>query len=126
MACVQILASHKAPADEDGPDRLVCNPASNGKYSIKVGYKNLFMRTTEVDDQQKAYWNLIWNRGDILPRVRLHMWKLANRALPLSVVIASRNRKADPFCATCGSAKEMFPTYCSLARSQEDAGSQAR
>lgn len=109
VACLQILSNIRPPSDDRGPDRLIYGLSSNGQYYVKACYNSLKGGPARMATQQQQYWDLIWNKGEVLPRVRLLMWKLSRGALPLSGIIASRIHSADPTCATCGAELEDVP-----------------
>lgn len=51
-------------------------------------------------------WKWIWKKGNILPRIRMFLWKLMHNALPLAKIIHARISKGDPTCAVCGQGEE--------------------
>lgn len=69
-------------------------------------YEALAQEGTPLQQHSGEVWKLIWDKGELVPRIRLFAWKLMHEALPLAKVIQSRTGKVDPICATCGQAEE--------------------
>lgn len=103
----------------DLTDSYVCHWTSNGDYSVKSGYRCLTASDQPNDPVQMSFWNLTWHRGDLLPRIRLFVWKLSKGALPLAGIISARIKTTDPTCTVCGTDKEDVPHLlfnCPFAR----------
>lgn len=118
-ACVAILAEIPPPREDAGSDILICKVNSNGQYSVRKGYAEIRNCASIGDPTRKEIWDLIWKRGDILPRVRLFLWKLLQKALPLMAILARRITQLNPTCATCGEASEdpsHFLFFCPFSR----------
>lgn len=105
---VQVVGNLIPPTPEGGSDRLIFLPNSNGTYSVKKGYAVLKGQQSPQADQQTSppLWKHIWKEGEIPPRIRLFMWKLAHGALPLGSTMCSRLGRGDPTCLMCGQAEE--------------------
>lgn len=50
----------------------------------------------------KKLWEAIWHKGEVLPRVRVFMWKLLHEGVPLASILQRRFPSVNPICATCG------------------------
>lgn len=107
--CVQIMTNVRPPRQDAGIDELIFKPASNGGYSVKKAYDVLKGTGPTVDVSLKKVWELIWQKGTIVPRVRIFLWKLMRNALPLAGILASKIHTIDPTCATCGFGDEQVP-----------------
>lgn len=102
--CMTILGSVLPPRDGAGDDTLIFANSSTGKFSVKHAYKGI---TQEVHVQQGSMvWKLIWRKGQILPRIRVFLWKLLHGALPLAKIISSRTSRGNPSCAVCNQGEE--------------------
>ncbi|XP_078157436.1 uncharacterized protein LOC144553211 [Carex rostrata] len=118
VGSILIATTVPCPEEGKGDDRLIFKLTANGSYSVKKAYANLAGNDCVRDDDQRKFWNWIWKKGNILPRIRLFLWKAVQNALPLSATLASRFN-CDSSCATCGeqgeNAKHMLFT-CPFAR----------
>lgn len=103
---MNIVQSVKPPDPMQGSDTLIFTQATNGQFSVKKAYGLLKGWGDLADPQLKALWNMIWGKGNIPPRVRIHIWKLLNSALPLGAVIHRRIPAACPNCQICGQDEE--------------------
>jgi hypothetical protein len=69
------------------PDKLVWLGAQNGKYSVKTGYETLMEQANGADAvESHPYWMLIWG-VEVIPRVKLFMWKIGQNAIPVMSVL---------------------------------------
>lgn len=82
------------------------NKASNGKFSVKEGYNILKVIGNGVITGSTELWEMIWHRGEVLPRIRIFLWKLMHRGLPLAMVLHRRFSSHNPLCLTCGGQDE--------------------
>lgn len=113
-AALTIVDQVLPPTNNGGQDRLIFKQSSTGGYSVKKAYKNLAsvrlapQQTLNLGplSQQRELWNSVWHKGDIVPRLRIFLWKCLHNALPLGKVIRSRIGKGDPICQTCGEKEE--------------------
>jgi zinc-binding in reverse transcriptase len=51
------------------------------------------------------YWNVIWEL-EVLPRVKVFLWKVGQNALPVMAVLQRRISIISPLCQICGSENE--------------------
>lgn len=101
-----ILSSVRPPNQEAGEDSLVFTLAGNGVFSVRKAYEAIAQEGTPLQQHSGEVWKLIWDKGELVPRIRLFAWKLMHEALPLTKVIQSRTGKVGPIYATYGQAEE--------------------
>jgi zinc-binding in reverse transcriptase len=88
------------------PDRLIWTGMKNGKYSVKWGYQMLYqMEAGGSNTTVHNYWNVIWEL-EVLPRVKVFLWKVGQNALPVMAVLQRRISIISPLCQICGSENE--------------------
>lgn len=90
------------PREDLGKDKLVFGGSVNGRFSVKKAYSSIMNRDSNLGNEDKEFWQKIWKEGDVQPRVRLHVRKLLNDALPLGKIINHRIGKGGSECASCG------------------------
>ena len=71
--CLVILSSVKPPNCNAGPDKLVFKFAANGEYSVKRAYEAFTATNQLTDREQSRFWEFVWKKGHILPRIRLFL-----------------------------------------------------
>lgn len=103
---IQIVQQIRKLNVEEGQDRQIFKPATNGQFSVKKAYGLLQPVANDLDPQMKELLEMVWNKGNITPRVRLHLWKLINKAVPLGAIIHRRITRANPICQLCGQEEE--------------------
>lgn len=116
---MHILASAKLPVQDAGHDTLIFTPAANGQYSVRKAYGKLAQPSQNTSQVRKEVWDSVWQYGEIVPRVRLLLWKLLHNVLPLSKILNTRTGRGDPYCATCGDMEEdvmHFAFHCPFIR----------
>lgn len=101
-----VLASTKPPQNQQRQDRLIFTPAKNGCYSVRGMYHTLRGTSVQSSNQQSQIWRLIWEKGEVTPRLRIFLWKIIQDALPLGKSLFRRRIKVNPTCTVCGEAKE--------------------
>ncbi|XP_057775065.1 uncharacterized protein LOC130994045 [Salvia miltiorrhiza] len=78
-------------------------------YSVKSGYQlalNLRLRSEATSSAQYAgLWKWIWGL-DVIPKVRLFMWKCLANALPTNQALRSRCIDVEALCRRCGEHEE--------------------
>jgi zinc-binding in reverse transcriptase len=80
------------------PDMLIWKTAKDGKYSVNSGYKSLMeAMSNEVENDAHPYWREIWDL-DVIPRVKLFLWKVGCSALSVLVVLHRRVQNILPLC----------------------------
>ncbi|KAJ4751955.1 RNA-directed DNA polymerase (reverse transcriptase)-related family protein [Rhynchospora pubera] len=103
------IAFPSHPVQNQHPDRLIFTAAQNGKFTLKGAYQLIEGHNTRVQHYQphlKHLFHKIWNAPQILPRVRIFLWKVINSALPLEHLFATRFGKQPQGCHFCGNDKE--------------------
>ena len=75
-------------------------------YSVKMGYT--LLRNLQVSPciGTKELWEAVWRKGKVLPRIRLFVWKLLHKAVPLAKTMHRRFPHQSPVCVTCGREEE--------------------
>lgn len=117
--CMQILQLPPPAPDSTNRDVLVCDFSTTGVYRVKEMYKELKRVANGGQQTDTLLYKWIWKKGTIAPRVRLFLWKLINRALPLGSILKGRGIRGDNTCATCGREEEdvrHLIFQCDLAR----------
>ncbi|XP_057790295.1 uncharacterized protein LOC131007151 [Salvia miltiorrhiza] len=99
--------------------QLRCNPSERDKpfwpggklntYTVKSGYR-LAMDLRQRDEASSSMaagglWKWIWGL-EVIPKVKLFMWKCLANALPTAMLLRSRNVEIDPLCRRCGAHEE--------------------
>ncbi|KAJ4757665.1 RNA-directed DNA polymerase (reverse transcriptase)-related family protein [Rhynchospora pubera] len=94
------------------PDRLIWLKAKNGKYTAKQGYLELQkdMQNAQLT-QTNLQWVHMWNWKGIVPKVKVFIWRLLSRTLPVAQNIHRRINAFSPMCYRCGTENE-FETHC--------------
>lgn len=127
-AAMAIISNIRPPTQGRGTNRLIFSLSSNGLYSVKKAYASLYTKLSHqlsgglgVNDQRLTrLWKHIWHAGQLPPRLRVFLWKLAHSAIPLGKVMSSRLRRGDPICQMCGQEEEdalHLAMLCSFSRS---------
>lgn len=102
--CLYILENVQIPREGTGEDVLIFTGSTHGRFSVKQAYNKATSNSSAgVND---PVWKLIWKKGNILPRLRLFLWKLMHGALPLAKILHARISRGDPTCAVCGQGEE--------------------
>ncbi|XP_078154682.1 uncharacterized protein LOC144550407 [Carex rostrata] len=117
MACMHILGNVRPPGtgldqDEQGRDKLIFSLTANGIFSVKKMYEHLKGSGVSVAPADNKLWHDVWKKGNLQPRIRLFLWKLLNKAIPLGGILAARGIRADPTCPTCGADEESVEHLC--------------
>lgn len=104
--CMEILANIESPTPGAIGDSLIFNKASSGVFSVKLGY-NLLREVHVIPCVgSKELWKIVWRRGQVLPRVRMFLWKLIHKALPLAKIMQRRFPSVSLLCGICDSHEE--------------------
>lgn len=123
-----IISNIRPPVQGRGTDKLIFLLSSNGLYLVKKAYASLYTKLSRqssgglgVNDQRLTrLWKHIWHAGEMPPRLRVFLWKLAHSAIPLGKVMNSRLRRGDPICQICGQEEEddlYLAMLCPFSRS---------
>ncbi|KAJ1697725.1 hypothetical protein LUZ63_006237 [Rhynchospora breviuscula] len=92
-------------------DRMVWHEARNGKYSVKEGYKKLAQLHMPHAAITAVDWRMVWKWKRVPPKVKVFIWRLINKGLPLAVHMHARLSHFSPMCQRCGEENE-FEMHC--------------
>ncbi|XP_057803332.1 uncharacterized protein LOC131018635 [Salvia miltiorrhiza] len=75
-------------------------------YSVKAGYnlaleQKMRMEASSSSSSCGELWKWIWNL-EVIPKVKLFMWKCLANAIPIAMGLRSRNLDVDVGCRRCG------------------------
>ncbi|CAL9232043.1 unnamed protein product [Arabidopsis halleri] len=90
-----ILSSHKTK------DALVWLPDKSGLYSTKSGYSLAKLNSQNLVIENFNWQSYIW-KVPTAPKIRMLMWKLMVKALPLGSTLATRGLGDSISCKLCG------------------------
>ncbi|KAJ4788737.1 RNA-directed DNA polymerase (reverse transcriptase)-related family protein [Rhynchospora pubera] len=109
---LQILNSQIVPRRVGGvKDLMVWQPSKKGKYSVKEGYQYmLHHRGVHGSTATSEFWVVI-QRWNIVPKVKIFLWRLISKALMLSNNVHRRIVAVSPMCQRCHEENE-FETHC--------------
>lgn len=113
-AALTIISNVRPPGPGRGSDRLIFTLTSDGNYSVKKAYVFLMQRLgpaqrhgqQQVNADLARLWKHIWREGELPPRLRVFLWKLAHGAVPLGKIMSDRIHRGDPRCQMCGQSDE--------------------
>lgn len=107
---IQIVQNVRPPrTQQEAQDCLRFSKGKNGDFSVKEAYKALKQPMSEegiTGSDTDPIWRIIWKRGYVLPRVRLFIWKLVQKALPLGKTLLRRTSRGDAMCWVCANGEE--------------------
>lgn len=91
---------------EDQDDKLIWPFRQDGRMSVQTAYH--VVRHTSITSgntlqpttQPLALWKSIW-AGQVWPKVRTFMWKLASNSLPVRSNLDRRGIPISPTCSAC-------------------------
>ncbi|KAJ4752210.1 Ribonuclease H-like superfamily protein [Rhynchospora pubera] len=93
-------------------DKLIWLKAKNGKYTVKQGFDQLQGAITQVPrDRLNLQWVDMWNWKGIIPKVKVFIWRLISKSLPVAQNMHRRIHALSPVCHRCGEENE-FETHC--------------
>ncbi|KAJ4791511.1 RNA-directed DNA polymerase (reverse transcriptase)-related family protein [Rhynchospora pubera] len=90
-------------------DSLIWKYSMDGRYTVKTGYESL--RNTMAPQPMEVTWKHIWKWKNIIPKVRVFMWRLLANGLPLAINMHHRIQSISPMCSRCGQENE-YATHC--------------
>ncbi|KAJ4783987.1 RNA-directed DNA polymerase (reverse transcriptase)-related family protein [Rhynchospora pubera] len=82
-------------------DKLIFSYARNGQFTLRKAYQLVASEATSHSFHPDIL-KIIWHTPDILPRVRLFLWKALHNSLPLGDTIGRRIANVARPCALCG------------------------
>lgn len=90
-------------------DRIILLGTKKGKYTVKEGYEAISkantVRPVNSNAQLKAF-KSIWKWKEIVPRVRLFLWRALQNGLTTTHEMARRIRTIRPVCPHCSQENE--------------------
>ncbi|KAJ4801464.1 Ribonuclease H-like superfamily protein [Rhynchospora pubera] len=97
-----ILISALKPRRVHGKiDRLIWNGSVSGKYSVREGYNMITRDGQQSDSVQGQIWKDFWKWKNVVPKIKLFMWRLLSHALPVSQNVHRRIDRVSPRCQRC-------------------------
>lgn len=90
-----------------GEDKLVWTKAEDGEATVKSVYKLLGAQQQETQGMvhNANFWKGLWSM-EILPKWKVFLWRLINRALALNVNLCKRGILVHKNCHLCGKEEE--------------------
>ncbi|KAJ4750854.1 RNA-directed DNA polymerase (reverse transcriptase)-related family protein [Rhynchospora pubera] len=116
----QIVTTDKRPdVLVEESDRLIWQQTKDGKYSVREGYKVLTREQNDLVDTQAIDWQLIWKQRKLTPKVKIFLWRLLHKGLPMAANLHRRINNFTPTCQRCNQENEyemhcLF--FCELSR----------
>ncbi|KAJ1687788.1 hypothetical protein LUZ63_019178 [Rhynchospora breviuscula] len=108
----QIVAGQNKPLPgETQRDRLVWRGSKDGNYSVKEGYKIITRSQSATATVQVTMWPIISKWKGIAPKIKIFLWRLLQRGLPMAVNMHVRLPNFPPICQRCHQENE-FETHC--------------
>ncbi|KAJ4757443.1 RNA-directed DNA polymerase (reverse transcriptase)-related family protein [Rhynchospora pubera] len=92
-------------------DKLVWKHTNSGAYTVKEGYKQLVRNNPISGKIDGALWARIWGWKNVAPKVRVFMWRLLSKALPISQNMHTRINSFSPTCQRCLEENE-YEVHC--------------
>ncbi|KAJ4799462.1 RNA-directed DNA polymerase (reverse transcriptase)-related family protein [Rhynchospora pubera] len=105
-----VAISNKPDAQSQVEDTLIWKNSQSGKYSVKEGYKELTKQTNGLAGSN-VQWNLIWKCKNIIPKIKIFLWRLLHKGLPLATNMHARMSNFSPACQRCHEENE-FEMHC--------------
>ncbi|KAJ4758242.1 RNA-directed DNA polymerase (reverse transcriptase)-related family protein [Rhynchospora pubera] len=89
------------PCNSNHTNRLIFKASQNGKFSYKAAVRLLQGELVPLDGQASGVIKLIWHTPDLLPRIRIFLWKMFHNSIPTQGLYARRLGKPQPSCPLC-------------------------
>ncbi|KAJ4766019.1 Ribonuclease H-like superfamily protein [Rhynchospora pubera] len=107
-----ILAEVAKPTlDPQIKDRLIWLHTKAGNYSVKEGYQRLIQLAPRNGNVEGELWKRIWGWKGVVPKVRIFMWRLLSKALPVAQNMHTRINRFSPTCQRCHEENE-YEVHC--------------
>ncbi|KAJ4799714.1 RNA-directed DNA polymerase (reverse transcriptase)-related family protein [Rhynchospora pubera] len=104
----QITSNVQKPVQVQGlEDMLIWNHTRSGRYTAKDGYDALVNNPLAQD----VPWQYIWNWKNLIPKVKIFLWRLLVNGLPLANNLHQRIHAIHPRCARCQEENE-YTMHC--------------
>lgn len=102
------------PSSFEMEDAFVWLPEKSGLYTTKSGYALAKLQSTcprtELTQHPFSWRSCVWNIKTS-PKLKLFLWKLANKALPVGDALARRGILANTECKRCGERETEIHTF---------------
>ncbi|KAJ4793940.1 RNA-directed DNA polymerase (reverse transcriptase)-related family protein [Rhynchospora pubera] len=92
-------------------DRLIWKHTNSGVYTVKEGYSKLVEMNTIVGNVSGNLWARVWGWKSVIPKVRIFMWRLLSKALPVAQNMHTRINRFPPNCQRCHEENE-YEVHC--------------
>lgn len=94
------------PSISGAPDKLIWLGTKSGEYTTKSGYHTAIkLRSNMEEHTQDAgeieWFKSVWNL-QTSPKVKMFLWKLFHKAIPVGEALAARHITSDVCCKRCG------------------------
>ncbi|KAJ4764460.1 Ribonuclease H-like superfamily protein [Rhynchospora pubera] len=94
------------------PDRLIWCKTKSGRYTVKDGYYELDKRSTTLTPAAlMPHWKIIAKLNYLAPKVKIFLWRLLSKALPLANNMHRRIATFSPICQRCHQENE-YESHC--------------
>ncbi|KAJ4763344.1 RNA-directed DNA polymerase (reverse transcriptase)-related family protein [Rhynchospora pubera] len=102
----------KPNPDSDLPDRLIWRRVKEGRYTVKEGYKWRVQQPLINTQNQRSmqHWKKIANLKNVVPKVKIFLWRLLSKTLPIAQNLNNRISAISPMCQRCNEENE-FETH---------------
>ncbi|KAJ1703884.1 hypothetical protein LUZ63_003663 [Rhynchospora breviuscula] len=108
----EIITDLIIPSAEQGEvDRLVWKVTKCGKYTVKEGYNKLVEIQSAMQDAPPVDWHCIWQWKKVPPKVKIFIWRLLHKGLPVAVNMHNRIDRFPPICQRCQEENE-YEMHC--------------
>ncbi|KAJ4779287.1 reverse transcriptase [Rhynchospora pubera] len=94
-------------------DKLIWQRVKEGRYTVKEGYKWLegSSGTTGQNQMIGKHWKIIAELKNVAPKVKVFLWRLLSKTLPIDQNLNRRISAISPMCQRCHEENE-FETHC--------------
>ncbi|KAJ3701906.1 hypothetical protein LUZ61_005611 [Rhynchospora tenuis] len=106
-----IGGTNKPNVNSEDDDRMVWLKTKNGRYVVKEGYKELTCGHSQFRSVQNVNWQIVWKWKGISPKVKIFLWRLLHKGLPLGVNMHARFTNYSPMCQRCQQENE-YEMHC--------------
>ncbi|KAJ4745978.1 Ribonuclease H-like superfamily protein [Rhynchospora pubera] len=92
-------------------DKLIWKHSKTGSYSVKEGYKRLEELAPRLGNMEGEFWQRIWGWKGVAPKVKIFLWRLLSKALPVARNMHTRINRFSPMCQRCNQENE-YEVHC--------------
>ncbi|KAJ4774067.1 Ribonuclease H-like superfamily protein [Rhynchospora pubera] len=111
---IQILSTVRAPdLNSNLDDALIWKRVKEGRYSVKEGYewRMKLENSLRTDTVNETHWLRISTLKNVVPKVKIFLWRLLVGTLPIAQNLHKRIRAISPMCQRCTIENE-FECHC--------------